>query len=119
MKTEEKELIVHQVVREIYDAYPDLLDKFGENGRLRTEEDNYHHLNHLVSAYEMRNIDFFIDYTLWLNTLLTSRGVGTPIIIDNFERLVRLLKQNSLENEEECSMCIDYLKESLQKLRTL
>jgi hypothetical protein len=57
------------VADEIYEAYPFLCEKFGQNGRDRTEEDNYHHLDHLATAYEMNSVDFFVDYTNWLNTV--------------------------------------------------
>ncbi|REJ10075.1 hypothetical protein [Halobacillus trueperi] len=119
MNKSEQSRLVHLVADEIYEAYPYLWEKFGQNGRDRTEEDNFHHLDHLQAAYEMDSIDFFMDYTKWLNTVLTSRNVPTSLIIDNYERLVRLLKDMDLVDEKEKQCYIKYLQAALQHLETL
>ncbi|MYL49053.1 hypothetical protein GLV98_06130 [Halobacillus litoralis] len=119
MNKSEQSRLVQLVADEIYEAYPYLWEKFGQNGRDRTEEDNFHHLDHLQAAYEMKSVDFFIDYTTWLNTVLTSRDVPTSLIIDNYERLVRLLKNMEVVDEDEKQCYIKYLDESLQHLHTL
>lgn len=119
MKKVEQNHLVNEVVEEIYEAYPFLWEKFGQKGRDRTEEDNYHHLDHLSAAYDMNSVDFFIDYTDWLNNVLTSRGVGTHLIIDNYERLLRLLDQSTLEDEDECRAYMEYIQAALQHLHTL
>lgn len=119
MNRKERERIVHNVVEEIYDEYPYLWEKFGQNGRERTEEDNYHHLDHLRAAFEMSSADFFMDYTTWLNNVLTSRGVGTFLIIDNFERLIRQFKTLKLEDEKEQRVYVEYLQLALEQLHTL
>ncbi|WLR49362.1 hypothetical protein LC065_09580 [Halobacillus litoralis] len=119
MNKSEQSRLVQLVADEIYEAYPYLWGKFGQNGRDRTEEDNFHHLDHLQAAYEMDSVDFFIDYTKWLNTVLTSREVPTSLIIDNYERLVRLLKDMEVVDEAEKQCYIKYLDEALQHLHTL
>lgn len=119
MKKSVRDSLVHKVVEEIYDEYPYLLEKFGENGVERTEEDNHHHLDHLQAAYEMHSVYFFIDYTEWLNNVLTSRGVGTFLIEDNYMRLIRLLDQAEGGNYQEKTAYIEYLQEARQHLRTL
>ncbi|MBN8235476.1 hypothetical protein JF544_09445 [Halobacillus kuroshimensis] len=119
MNNTEQAHLVRTVTEEIYEAYPYLWEKFGQNGRDRTEEDNHHHLDHLAAAYEMRSVDFFMDYTDWLNNVLTSRNVPTGLIIDNFQRLVRLLDGQSLVDEDEKRMFIVYLEQALKRLHTL
>ncbi|MEC3884527.1 hypothetical protein GLW00_04670 [Halobacillus litoralis] len=119
MNKSEQSRLVQLVADEIYEAYPYLWEKFGQNGRDRTEEDNFHHLDHLQAAYEMDSVDFFMDYTKWLNTVLTSREVPTSLIIDNYERLVRLLKNMEVVDEDEKQCYIKYLDEALQHLHTL
>lgn len=115
MKTLEKEKIVHQVVDEIYDAFPFLWDKFGENGRERTAEDNYHHLDHLETTYQLQDVSFFLDYTDWLNRVLTSRNVGTPIIIDNYQRLKSAVQL--LEGSDEEAAYQHYLDKGIERLQ--
>ncbi|MCG1029066.1 hypothetical protein J5S49_12255 [Virgibacillus halodenitrificans] len=107
-----KDQIVTEVVKQIYDAYPTLWDKFGDNGHKRTTEDNYHHLNHLETAYYMNDQQFFMDYTKWLEQVLTTRNVGKELIIDNFERLVSQMKED--EEEKKYS---SYLNNALTLLK--
>lgn len=93
-----KENIVDQIVHKFYDQYPELIKKFGENGKKRTREDNYYHLQYLETAFELHNEQVFIDYSLWLNEVLTSRGVGTSLIIKNFQWLSEAVDQLADDN---------------------
>ncbi|MFG6116967.1 hypothetical protein ACGTN9_17585 [Halobacillus sp. MO56] len=116
MKVSEKQKLVELVVDDIYQAYPELIERFGESGRLRTLEDNHHHLDHLDTAFQMGNSTFFLDYTNWLNTVLTSRGVGTQLIIDNYERLLKWMEKVSFEQSEEREAYRDYLHAGIKEL---
>ncbi|WJY27508.1 MULTISPECIES: hypothetical protein [Sporosarcina] len=115
MEQEAKDRVVDEVVWQIYDAHPWLTEKFGDNGRMRTAEDNYHHLNHLETAFQMSDSKFFTDYTKWLDQVLTSRNVGTDLIIDNFERLLAVLP-GEVDIERQ-SAYTDYLKKALAILQ--
>lgn len=97
--------IVERVVVGIYKDMPELLDKFGERGKQKCLEDNYHHIKHLESARSLNTDDFFVDYALWLNNLLTTRGMKTSHIIDNFERL-----ENEIMRSTEFEQKVDYLR---------
>ncbi|WP_431804341.1 hypothetical protein [Halobacillus andaensis] len=83
MNPNERDALVDQVVTEIYDAYPWLWAEFGQHGRERTKEDNYHHIDHLYTAYEMKSADFFLDYTLWLQN------------VEEKEKLEEAIEQNN------------------------
>lgn len=100
MTPEAKEKIADMALQEIYEAFPWLDEKFGENGRIRTKEDNIHHLNYLETAYILKDEMYFTDYALWLENVLNSRNVSTNIIIDNFERLQRLISKHSFGEEK-------------------
>ncbi|MBH0230997.1 hypothetical protein [Halobacillus yeomjeoni] len=119
MNREEKEYLVSKVTDEIYQAYPFLWEKFGENGIERTKEDNYHHLDHLAAACEMKSEMLFIDYTNWLNNVLTSRGVDSHLIVDNFERLLRLLGEKSWNSQDEVICYKNYLQAAIEHMHTL
>lgn len=97
--------IVERVVVGIYKDMPELLDKFGERGKKKCLEDNYHHIKHLESARSLKTDGFFVDYALWLNNLLTTRGMKTSHIIDNFDRLEDEIKRVTDFEEKE-----DYLR---------
>ncbi|KAA0547344.1 hypothetical protein FZW96_10730 [Bacillus sp. BGMRC 2118] len=111
------ELITHDVTESIYKANPILLDKFGQRGKQKCKEDNLHHLRHLQTAFELKNSFVFIDYTNWLNNLLTNRGMETIHIIDNFERLETAII-GKLEQEIETAF-IHYLQEAIHVLKAL
>ncbi|WP_273124023.1 hypothetical protein ACNRWW_17075 [Metabacillus sp. HB246100] len=92
MKQQDIDSTIEEVVKGIYESYPILLEKYGELGRKKCREDNYHHFKHLDTAYTLKEEKIFIDYTLWLNNILTSRGMKEDHIIDNFERISHALE---------------------------
>lgn len=103
MKLEAKQSIAAETAKSIYEAYPDLWERFGEKGFIHTEKDNHHHLDHLETAFAMEDKAIFLDYTKWLESVLRSRGVETALIIDNFERLMAILP-GKVEKKEELFM---------------
>ncbi|WP_456277674.1 hypothetical protein [Bacillus sp. AK128] len=97
----EIELMIDEVVEDIYQAYPELLERFGERGRMKCREDNQHHFHHLELAFTLNNQLVFLDYTKWLNSLLTSRGMKSEHIIDNFARIQAVILGKGLDGKEE------------------
>lgn len=110
MKTEVKNEIAAATAKSIYEAYPNLWERFGERGFLRTEEDNHHHLDHLETAFDLQDRQIFIDYSLWLEGVLNSRNVETALIIDNFNRLMETLPGKAASAEE--AFMLDCLSEA-------
>ncbi|MEH7443921.1 hypothetical protein V7201_16530 [Bacillus sp. JJ1122] len=106
--------IIDEVTKGIYRDYPVLLEKYGEQGRKKCREDNEHHIKHLQTALSMGDDQFFIDYAHWLNGILTSRGMKTDHLVDNFERL-----QSAFRNypDENSSKYIRILEDSIHSLR--
>ncbi|MFB1099886.1 hypothetical protein [Terribacillus sp. JSM ZJ617] len=88
-----KDAILDKIVEEIFNAYPSLYERYGENGKKRTREDNQHHLDYLQTAYDADDSKLFVGYTIWLYELLSARGMNERIIIDNYERLIPLLEE--------------------------
>jgi hypothetical protein len=109
--------IIDRVVQGIYHDMPELLEKYGEQGRVKCREDNYHHIKHLNSARNLDSDDFFVDYVLWLNNILTARGMKTEHLIDNFKRLENELRAS--ESFEEKEDYLRTLKKGLAELEEL
>ncbi|MFP3726640.1 hypothetical protein [Priestia filamentosa] len=105
--------IVTEVTEEIYTEYPELLQKFGEAGKQKCQEDNEHHLNQLRAAVHHDNVKMFIDYAEWLNGILTSRGMKTDHLIDNFERLIKQFKKQKNEGVQKH---IAFLQKAIERL---
>ncbi|MET3576746.1 hypothetical protein ACFFIY_05330 [Bhargavaea ullalensis] len=87
------EQFVDRVTDEIYARDPALLERFGEQGKVKCREDNHHHLRHLRTAYELNNAAFFTDYAVWLGGILTRHGMNTRHLLDNFQIIEDLLEQ--------------------------
>ncbi|PMC40681.1 hypothetical protein CJ195_02905 [Bacillus sp. UMB0899] len=91
MKKEIVEEIIDEVVEGIYVSFPSLAEKYGEIGRKKCVEDNHHHFKHLDTAFSLNEEKIFTDYALWLNNVLTSRGMKEDHLIDNFDRIRQAL----------------------------
>ncbi|MGD6817118.1 hypothetical protein [Metabacillus sp. 84] len=92
MKDEHKNKVIDEVVAGIYEHYPELHERYGEAGKRKCREDNEHHFKHLATAYTADMPKIFTDYALWLNNVLTSRGMKSEHLIDNFERIEHALE---------------------------
>ena len=115
MKQEVIASMIDEIVEGIYEAYPILEEKYGELGRKKCVEDNYHHFKHLDTAYSLNEEKLFIDYALWLNNILTSRGMKEDHLIDNFERIINVLHTEQTEEAEKYKM---YLESAVVTLKS-
>lgn len=113
MKQVDVAKVIEEVVEGIYKAYPMLEEKYGKLGREKCVEDNYHHFKHLDTAYTLNESNIFTDYAIWLNNILTSRGMKEEHLIDNFERI-----HTSLQNfdDKEASSYREYLASAISEL---
>ncbi|WLR51136.1 hypothetical protein LC040_18530 [Bacillus tianshenii] len=108
------EQMVDQITEDIYADFPDLLDKYGEAGKDKCRDDNQHHFRQLHTAYKLRNDQIFVDYALWLDGILTSRGMKTTLLIDNFVRIEKVLQET--EHTEETDSYLRLLKKANEAL---
>lgn len=92
MNKQAREIAIEQVVAEIYEAYPEILERFGEAGKARCYEDNHHHFDHLETAEKLGQPEVFTNYATWLTNLLTTRGMNKNHVIDNFQRIHDVLE---------------------------
>ena len=80
------EAIADRAVREMY-GDPFWLDRFGQRGRTFAEEDGRFHLTYLIEALRTTNPESLVTYATWLRSVLTSRGMCTRHLAENFHRL--------------------------------
>jgi hypothetical protein len=95
MNKQVREEIIEQVTDGIYEAYPEIMERFGEAGRKRCVEDNHHHFDHLQTATELNQPEVFTNYAVWLTNLLTQRGMNKQHVIDNFQRIHDALNEST------------------------
>lgn len=93
-----------RVTTEMY-ADPFWLERFGERGKRFTVEDGHFHLSHLGQALVARDVEVFNGYARWLRTLLTSRGMCSLHLAENFERLARAIG----DQVEDSGAAVEYL----------
>lgn len=105
--------IIEEVTEGIYNDFPFLLEKYGERGRQKCREDNGHHIKYLQTAADMNEKKYFIDYAHWLNGILTSRGMKTEHLVDNFMRLKTAFEKT---NEKHKGVYIHLLESAINSL---
>lgn len=71
--------------------------RFGERGRKFTEEDGQYHITYLVQALLAREPEVLARYGCWLRSVLTTRGMCTRHLAENFERLALALRELSVD----------------------
>ncbi|NKE06125.1 hypothetical protein [Mesobacillus selenatarsenatis] len=106
--------IIEEVTDGIYKDYPILLEKYGERGRQKCKEDNEHHIKYLQTAASMDEEKYFIDYAHWLNGILTSRGMETEHLIDNFNRLIGAIEK--LNDDKSARAYVNMLGQAIDSL---
>ena len=65
--------------------------RFGDRGRRAALEDQRHHLEHLVLALNADHPETLREYAQWLQVVLTSRGMCSRHLADNFILLGNLI----------------------------
>ena len=58
--------------------------RFGERGRRFAAQDQHHHIRHLVIALRIGGPETMGGYARWLQVVLTSRGMCSRHLADNF-----------------------------------
>ncbi|ANX10632.1 hypothetical protein ABE41_001135 [Fictibacillus arsenicus] len=104
--------MVERVTEKIYENDPLLMDRYGDKGRAKCIEDNHHHFKHLETAYELDNEEFFTDYALWLDGILTKFGMSTELLMDNFSLIIDVLNEQDVKDTPRIETYIDYLNKA-------
>lgn len=107
--------IIEVVVEDLYDRYPELLERYGERGRQKCFEDNEHHFRYLETSYSLNNVTLFTDYALWLNGILNRHGMDNKHLIENFDAISRAIKGKLDKNTTEAYLY--YLQEGKRVLQ--
>jgi hypothetical protein len=68
-------------------------ERFGERGRRFAEQDGRSHVTYLVAALDADEPTVFTNYARWLQAVLTSRGMCTRHLDENFGRLAAALAE--------------------------
>lgn len=62
-------------------------ERFGARGRSFAEQDGRYHITYLAEALRQESPETLVNYARWLQGVLTTRGMCTRHISENFQRL--------------------------------
>ena len=102
-----------RVVAEMYEN-PFWEDRFGARGRRFAQEDGESHVAHLVLALEGRSPALLTSYVRWLQRVLTTRGVCSRHVAENFQRLAAVIRE---ERWDGAGLAVEYLDGARSALR--
>ena len=87
-----KEEVARAVTAALYDARPELLERYGESGRAKCLQDMRYNVEHLVPALALQRADLFAGYITWVDGLLRARNVPT----EDLRLSLRFLEQEAM-----------------------
>lgn len=101
-----------RVIAEMYQD-PFWSERFGARGRKHANQDGNYHISYLIQALTARDVAVLAAYARWLQSVLTTRGMCTRHLADNFERLERAIA----DEIEDPQVAVNYLREARAALR--
>lgn len=94
-----------RVVKEMYqDRF--WMARFGERGLEHTQQDGRFHVSYLVQALIASDPGVLTRYARWLRSVLTTRGMCTRHLAENFERLARAIQEQVFDS----ASAVEYLR---------
>jgi hypothetical protein len=94
-----------RVVKEMYqDRF--WLERFGQRGLEHSQQDGRFHVSYLVQALTASDPGVLTRYARWLRSLLTTRGMCTLHLAENFERLARATQEQVFDS----APAVEYLR---------
>ncbi|WP_431089490.1 hypothetical protein [Paenibacillus sp. 8b26] len=88
------ENLAELVTNKQYELQPDLLQRFGDNGKVKTKQDSIYSLNYLAESVIVNSPILFTQYVSWLRKLLEGFDITQEDLTINF----RLIKETLVEH---------------------
>ena len=74
--------LVAMTAVEYYRRYPEIVQRYGPEGRRRTEEDIQYHFQTLAEAILAEESNMFLRYIAWVKSVLVNRKVRADYLVD-------------------------------------
>jgi methanogenic corrinoid protein MtbC1 len=114
---ERSERLASQITEMQYKLQPELLKRFGENGRKQTLQDTLYNLKYLSESVQMKSPLLFANYITWLRTLLAGHKVTTEEIAVNLRCMTEAIKQQI--KPELCELIVPIVDDALKQVSLL
>lgn len=102
-----------QVLQDMY-RDPFWSERFGDRGRRHASEDGNYHVTYLAEALLAEDPQVLARYAAWLQKVLTSRGMCSRHLAENFQRLAEAITSEGWPDGDQAAA---YLREAEQALR--
>ncbi|MCM3783041.1 cobalamin-dependent protein [Neobacillus mesonae] len=102
------DMLAEQITHRQYKLQPDLEQKFGDSGRIRTKQDSLYSLNFLAESVMMKSPILFTSYVSWLKTLLKGYRVTDEDIRINLLLIKEMIERHFEYTDKE--LILDYLE---------
>lgn len=88
--------------------------RFGERGRGFAAQDQHHHLRYLIIALRIGGPYTMTWYARWLQTVLTTRGMCSRHVDENFTRLAEAIVAEGIEEPDSALALLQAGREALR-----
>lgn len=89
----QRQSLAAAVVERHYALHPELMVRYGAQGRQQCLQDACYHLDHLAAALAASRPEMFAEYTAWAKVLLAGRGLPVEDLVQHLRYLRCLVPQ--------------------------
>jgi len=109
---EKKQVLVEDIYHEILHRFPQIKDKFGDEGLKRTREDIVFHLYYLETAVCLNTEGLFHDYVAWIKSYFNSIKLPESWTLETFAIINAIVRSH--DNNNQASQVIDYIDKAIK-----
>jgi hypothetical protein len=95
-----KSIIARAITDAMYREKPELLERYGEVGRVRCLEDMHFNIEHIAPAVALDEPALFERYVVWLRDMLAARNVPADDVRRSLELTNDVVKQHIPEHAD-------------------
>jgi hypothetical protein len=101
-----KEELAAAITAALYAERPQLLERYGERGRVKCLEDMRYNLEHLAPAVELERPVLFTRYVTWLRDMLAARDVPADDVRRSLELTRDVIADRLAADEAEAAASV-------------
>lgn len=95
-----------RVLAEMY-ADPFWRERYGDRAERHGRQDGRYHIDYLIQALQARDPSIMVNYARWLQRVLTSRGMATRHLAENFIRLATAIRDQGWPDAPAATALLD------------
>ena len=89
-----KGTLARAITEQMYRERPQLLERYGETGRVRCLEDMHYNIEHLAPAVALGDPHVFGRYVVWLRDMLGARNVPPDDVRRSLELTIEMVNKH-------------------------